>query len=146
MCTQWPQPACRIGAKTTGRSPRGQFCSVKRQCHEIYKSKCDGHRVGNSLFGFSCESLFFYEQTSETAIHSFPRVISSRHSLKKSDGSKSDGSDLLLGIKMGKAGKTIKNMIKTTNLFEWNTCFWRAKERKCNLLSKNQRITHVTLC
>ena len=67
---------------------------------------------------FHVNRSFFYEQTSETAIRSFPRVISSRHSLKKSDGSKSNGSDLLLGIKLGKAGKTIKNMIKTTNLFE----------------------------
>ena len=32
---------------------------------------------------FHVNRSFFYEQTSETAIRSFPRVISSRHSLKK---------------------------------------------------------------
>ena len=45
---------------------------------------------------------------------------------KKSDRAKSGGSDLLLGIKMGKAVKTVKNIVKTTNLFE--------------------QIPHVTLC
>ena len=48
---------------------------------------------------------------------------------------KSNGSNLLLGIKRGKAEKNCQNMVKNTKHFKLITRFLRAKER----------ITHVTL-
>ena len=44
-------------------------------------------------------------------------------SLKKSDGSKSDGSALLLGTKKEKAVKTVKNMVKNTNSLSQSIVF-----------------------
>ena len=43
-------------------------------------------RVGNSLFGFSSESLVFCERKSKIAIRSWKRVNCSRSSFVKSDG------------------------------------------------------------
>ena len=48
----------------------------------------DRNRVGNSLIGFSSESLVFCERKSDSPV-------------KNSKSQLSDGSDLLLGIKMG---------------------------------------------
>ena len=47
------------------------------------------NRVGNWLFGFSCELLVFCERKNEIAINSFPRVHRSCCSFVKSEGSKS---------------------------------------------------------
>ena len=44
-----------------------------------------GSRVGNSLFCFLCESLIFFQQKSEIAIHYFPRANCSRSLFKESD-------------------------------------------------------------
>ena len=74
--------------------------------------------------------------------------------LKKSNGAKSDraksnGSDSLLDIKRGKEVKNWKNMVKTTNLFEWTARFLRAKERirsKSEPKSKEQKSKLPTLC
>ena len=72
----------------------------------------------------------------------------SRHSLKKSYGAKSDGSDSLL--KKGKRSEKLKkNMVKTTNLFEWTARFLRAKERirsKSEPKSKELKRKLPTLC
>ena len=92
---------------------------------------------------FCANLLFFCEQNSDLLFsksESLPLC-----SLKKSDGVKSDGSDSLLGIKLGKAVKNCQNMMKTTN-FRSNRSFLRVKERKCDSPSKNEPITHVTLC
>ena len=62
---------------------------------------------------------------------------------------KSDGSDLLLGIKGDqngiKRGKALKNMLKTTIFFKRIACFLKGKGQKCDLLSKNEQITHVSV-
>ena len=42
--------------------------------------------------------------------------------------------------------KNCKHMVKTTNSFERIDRVLRAKERKCDSLSKNEQITHFTLC
>ena len=67
-------------------------------------------RVGNSLFGFLSESLVFCERKSEIVNPSFPKNKSLFCSFIKSDGS-----NLLLGIKREKAVKNCQNML--TSLF-----------------------------
>ena len=68
------------------------------------------------LFGFSCKTLIFCEGKSKIADHSRSlfRIVTaianlSHRSLKKRDRPKSDESDSLLGIKIG---KTVKNSFK----------------------------------
>ena len=64
-------------------------------------------RVGNSLIGFSSELLVFCERKNDLLV-------------KKRDGAKSDGTDLLLDIKKGKncekLSKTYKNRIFKSKL------------------------------
>ena len=85
--------------------------------------------VGNSLFGFSSESLVLCEGKSEIKIHSFPRA-------------KSDGSNSLLSIKWGKAIKNCQKQGENNKLYRANRSFFeseRAKEQKCDLLSKTSK-------
>ena len=71
-------------------------------------------RVGNSLFGFSSESLIFCERKSKIVICSFPRVNHSRSLFLKSDGVKSDGS---VSLKRGKAVKNCQKHGENHELF-----------------------------
>ena len=84
------------------------FCKIRNNRREQHNSwditiiagnAIIASRVGNSLFGFSFESLVFCEW-------------------------KSDGSYSLLVIKRGKTVKTVKNMV---NFFERIARFWEQK-------------------
>ena len=54
------------------------------------------------------------------------RAMRANRSLKKSDGAKSDGSDLLLGIKRGKEVKSRHTQTKNSTFFEQITRFMEA--------------------
>ena len=62
-------------------------------------------------------ALFCERKCSNIAIRSWKRANRSRRTLKKTNGSRSHGNDLLLGIKRGKAVKNFKNKVKNTILF-----------------------------
>ena len=66
---------------------------------------------------FFVRNACFCEQKSEIAICAHSR------SFKKSDGVKRDGSDSLLGIKIGKQSKTVTNSLKTTIFFNESLVF-----------------------
>ena len=55
-------------------------------------------------------------------------------------------SDSLLGIKKGKAVKNCQTHGENKKIFQANHSFLRAKEQKCDSLSKKEWITHITLC
>ena len=67
-------------------------------------------RVGNSLIGFSSELLVFCERKNDLLV-------------KKRDGAKSDGTDLLLDIKRGKTVNNSHKHMKNMNFFERIACF-----------------------
>ena len=76
-------------------------------------------RVGNPLFGFFERTLVYCEWKSKIAFHFFPMSKSLFLSLKKINRVKSNGSDSLLGIKMGKAvPKTVKTWWKLQIFFK----------------------------
>ena len=109
------------------------FCFPSLLNPSFFLSLSPTVRVGNSLFGFSCESLVSCEQKSEIAIHSFPRA---NHSLRRATisvalykrRSEECREQFILGYKNGeKQSKTVKNMVKTTNFFKRITRFLRAK-------------------
>ena len=95
-------------------NPALQFwrCTV---CRESERN-CLRKYQGCGIRSFRANCSFF---VSEIENRSFPRENRSRRSFVKSDRAKSNGSDSLLGIKMEKHWKTVKNMVKTTNFVEW---------------------------
>ena len=62
-------------------------------------------RVGNSLIGFSSELLVFCERKNDLLV-------------KKRDGAKSDGTDLLLDIKKGKNCEKLSTTTRNMNFFK----------------------------
>ena len=90
------------------------------------------------------ESIFCSFLKSDRAIHSSRSFVKSHKSeslpslFKKSDGVKSNSSDSHLGIKIGKAVKTDRNLAKTTNFFKRIARFFREKEHfVCNSFVKS---------
>ena len=111
------------------------------------RRKC---RVGNLLFGFSSKPLVSCELKSEIAIRSWKRVNPSKllfckeqrewfthscSSVKSVEGEKRDGSNLLLGIKRGKAEKNCQNMVKNTKPFLANHSFFESERANHSCLS-----------
>ena len=89
---------------------------------------CVFSRVGNSHFGFLSKSLFFCERKSNESKSLF---------WKKSDRAKSEGSDLLLGIKRGKAVKNRQTQ-KKLEIFWANHSFFESK----SAISSQKRANH----
>ena len=104
-------------------NPALQFwrCTVCRESERNCLRKYQGCGIRSLIF-VQIARFFF----SEIANRSFPRENRSRRSFVKSDRAKSNGSDSLLGIKMEKHWKTVKNMVKTTNFVEWIALCLRA--------------------
>ena len=105
---------------------RQKIIILFENCANDYADTSQNSRVVKSLFGFCVNRSFF---VNKIAICSFPRANRSRRSLKKSNGAKSDGSNLLVGIRMGNAVKNCQKHDKNNEYFHAN-CFYLESERE----------------